>query len=233
MRRVAAWPAIGASAAVLEDARALADDTSRPVDERLAALGRLGAAAADPTTKRACEAFQKAVATGRFRNWSDLVSYAGFMVAPVARGLGEAAGVDETARRHLDAYCVMAHLLDLIVHCRTEYSTHDRIFLPGDWMRAAGVAPEALAAPRSAHGLRDVFRKMLDRIEPALKNAYAAARGIGENDLRVAILTGIAERRRLARRLRRADPLARLVRLTALDRTAVAFRILFDGRRPK
>ena len=230
--RFAAWPDIFACAPALDDARAVADDTTRSVEERCAVLDRLADASDDPILQRSYEAHRKAVSTRRFRNWSDLVSYAGFAVAPVAKGFGQASGLGPTARQRLEAYCMAAHLLDLLVHCRTEFGTHDRTYLPGEWMRSAGVAPEDLAAPKAGPGLRAVFDRMLDRIEPIISDAFLTARSIAEPDLRQTAITEIAERRRLARRLRRSDPLTGAVGLTALDRAVVWLQLRFRRREP-
>ena len=114
----------------------------------------------------------------------------------------------------------------------TEFGTHDRIYLPGDWMRSAGVAPEDLAAPKAGPGLRAVLDRMLDRIEPIFSDAFLTARSIAEPDLRQTAITEIAERRRLARRLRRSDPLTGAMGLTALDRAVVWLQLRFRRREP-
>ena len=230
-RRFGAWPDVFAGAPALEEARALADDTTRSAEARGDALGRLAESSDDPVLKRCYEAHRKAVTAGRFRNWSDLVSYAGFAVAPVAKPFGEASEIDPGARRHLEAFCMAAHLLDLLAHCRAEFAAHGRIYLPGDWMRQAGVVPGDLAAGNAASGLRQTVDRMLDRIEPTLEDAFPVARSIPDPRLRLATTAEIAERRRLARRLRKADPLADTVSLTALDRIAVWLRIRLGRRR--
>ena len=230
-RRFAAWPDVFAGAPALEEARALADDTTRPAETRGDALGRLAESSDDPVLKRCYEAHRKAVTAGRFRNWSDLVSYAGFAVAPVARSFVEASEIDSGARRHLEAFCMAAHLLDLLAHCRAEFAAHGRIYLPGDWMRQAGVVPEDLAAPNAASGRRETVDRMLDRIEPTLEAAFPVARSIPDSRLRLATTAEIAERRRLARRLRKADPMADTVSLTALDRIAVWLQTRLGRRR--
>lgn len=232
-RRFGAWPDVFAGAPALEEARALADDTARPAEARGDALGRLAVSSDDPVVKRCYEAHRKAVTARRFRNWSDLVSYAGFAVAPVAKAFGEASEIDSGARRHLEAFCMAAHLLDLLAHCRAEFAVHGRIYLPGDWMRQAGVAPEDLAAPNAAPGRRETVDRMLDRIEPTLEAAFPVARSIPDSRLRLATTAEIAERRRLARRLRKSDPMADTVSLTALDRIAAWLQTRLGRRRRK
>ena len=231
-RRFAAWPAIAAGAAALEDGRALADDAALPVDQRRAALDRLAGATDDPLVKRACQARQKILAARRFRSWSELVAYAGFAVGPVAASFAAASGLGEAGRQRLEAYCVAAHILDMALHCGDEYRAHDRIYLPGDWLRAAGVEPEDLSAAGAGPGLRGVFARLLERIEPAMADAFAAARGIADPALRRAAMREIAERRRLARRLGRGGPLAGPAAPTRLDRLAVWLRLALAGRKP-
>ena len=229
-QRFGAWPDIFSDVPALEDARAVADDTARSVEERRDSLDRLAAASEDRVLKRSYEAYRKAVHTRRFRNWSDLVSYAGFAVAPVAEKFGEASGLDTPARQRLEAYCIAAHLLDLLLDCRSEVAAHDRVYLPGDWIRLEGVADGDLSASKTGPGLRAVLDRMLDRMDRIFSDAFIAARTISEADLRRAATIEIAERRRLARRLRRADPLAGRVDLTALDRVAVWFQTRLPPR---
>ena len=229
--RLAAWPEIVAGATALEEVRVLADDAARPVDERRDALDRLAEDTDDVLLKRACQAGQKALTARRFRSWSELVSYAGFAVGPLAARLGAASGLDADTRQALEAYCVADHLLDLAIHCGEEFRTHDRIYLPGDWLRAAGVAPEDLAAARIGDGLRAVLDRLLDRIEPTMAGAFDAAGAIADAELRQAAAAEIAERWRLARRLRRRDPLTGPVELTVLDRAAVWLQLWRHRRR--
>ena len=216
---------IAVVAALLEEARALADDTRRSIEERREALDRLTGATDDAALKRGYQAQQKVLTARRFRNWSELVSYAGFAVAPLAGALGAASGLAPAERQKLEACCVVAHLLDLTVRCGDDYRTHDRIYLPGDWLRSAGVASEELAAGRSGVGLRSVLDRMLDRIDPTMADGLPAAGSIADPGLRQAALTEIAERRRLSRRLRRRDPLAGPVGLTGLDRLVVRLQL--------
>ncbi|MDE0057527.1 MAG: squalene/phytoene synthase family protein [Defluviicoccus sp.] len=230
-RRLEAWPEIVACAAALEDARALADDSTRPVDERRDALASLAGAAKDAAMKRAYQAQQKALVARRFRSWSELVSYAGFAVAPFAEELAAASGLDEAGRQKLGSYCVAAHLLDLALDCGEAFRSHDRIYLPGDWLRAAEVAPEDLAKRSARRGLQSVLVRLLDRVDPMMADGFAAAGAISDPALREVAMTEIAERSRLARRLRRRDPLAGPIGLTALDRWAVRFRVRFQRKR--
>ena len=230
-RRLEAWPDIVACAVALEDARALADDAARPVDERRDALAGLAGATDDASMKRAYQAQEKALVTRRFRSWSELISYAGFAVAPFAEKFAAASGLDEAGRQKLGSYCVAAHLLDLALRCGDEFRIHDRIFLPGDWLRAAEVATEDLGQRRTRRGLRSVLIRLLDRIDPMMADALDAAGSIADPGLRQAAAVEIAERRRLARRLRRRDPLAGPIRLTALDRAAIWLQLRRHRRR--
>ena len=177
-QRFGAWPDIFADVPALEDARSVADDTARTVEERCNSLDRLAEASDDPVLKRSCEAYRKAVHARRFRNWSDLVSYAGFAVAPVAGKFGETSGLDASARQRLEAFCVASHLLDLLLHCRSEAAAHDRVYFPGDWMRSAGVSDGDFAARKTGPGVRAVLDRMLDRMDPVFSDAFAAARSI-------------------------------------------------------
>ena len=230
-RRLQAWPEIAACAAALEDARALADDSARPVDERRDALASLAGAAEDAAMKRAYQAQEKALVARRFRSWSELVSYAGFAVAPFAEKFAAASGLDEAGRQRLGSYCVAAHLLDLALDCGEAFRSHDRIYLPGDWLRSAEVAPEEFAGRSAGRGLRSVLVRLVDRIDPMMADGFAAAGAIADPVLRETAMTEIAERSRLARRLRRRDPLAGPVGLTALDRWAVRFRVRRQRKR--
>ncbi len=220
-------PDLAACAAALGQARGLADDVATPAAERIAALDRLAAETPDPGLRKAIQACQKAVSTPRFANWSALILYCRFATAPVVRHMQTLhRRADESPANAIwpESYCAAALILDLILDCKADYVERDRVFLPADWLRGAGVEPSALGAGRASPGLRTVIDRMLARTDEMLRDARSGARETPDRRFRRAALEGIAARYLLAAKLRRRDPLATRIELRAADRIRCAIR---------
>jgi hypothetical protein len=89
-----------------------------------------------------------------------------------------------------------------------------------------------LATPAASPGLRLVLDTLLDRTEALIATARDLPPGIAARGLRweSAVIVGLAAR--LARRLRRGDPLASRVKLTPSD-VASAFLVGILARRSR
>lgn len=228
-RRLAAGsqPGLAACAAALDRARGLAEDTAVPPAQRIAALDHLAAEFGDPTLNKAIQACQKLITTQRFANWSELILYCHFATAPVVRemqALHNPPGAPPVSVIWPEGYCVAALILELVRECRRDYLNHDRVFLPADWLREAGVEPDALDAERTAPGLRKVLDRVLDRVQAMLADAAKGAAGTKDRRFRRAALNGIAHRRALASKLCRHDPLATIVALNRVERCGCTIR---------
>src|SRR6266851_4826261 len=116
---------------------------------------------------------------------------------------------------------------DLMEYCRYSASPVGRQLLD---LHAAGGGVEVLAAPAASPGLRRVLDTMLDRTERLIATARSLPPRVAARGLRweSAVIVGLAER--LARRLRRGDPLATRVALTKSDIAAAFLRGILARR---
>lgn len=195
-------------------ARTIADDAALSAEDRLIRLKRLAAHAAGQPAERLAQAFQKDVTAGRFRNWSELIAYCRFAAAPVGRFLIEIHGEDSERARAAETLYAAKHVLRRVQTCKTDYLTHGRVYLPGDWMRRAGVEASAIGASATSPELRRVFDHILDGVDDMIRVARVGLAGLADRQFRIAMQTEIAATQRLAASLRRSDPLARSVSLS-------------------
>jgi squalene synthase HpnC len=169
-------------------------------------------------------AFRQDAVKRRYRDWDDLMEYCRYSAAPVGRQLLDLHGENRTTWPASDALCAALQVLNHLQDCAADYRALDRIYLPLADLDAAGSGVEALAAPASSPGLRRVLDTMLDRTEMLIATARGLPPGVAASGLRweSAVIVGLAAR--LARRLRRGDPLASRVALTRSD-CAAAFLV--------
>jgi phytoene/squalene synthetase len=192
-------------------ARAIADNTDASPELRIAQLKRLSSG--EPGS-RLVQAFQKDVSVKRFRNWSELIAYCRFAGAPIGRFLIELHGEDPAHVRAAETLYSAKLVLRKLQSCKADHLTHDRVYLPADWMKRAGIDTSALAQDRSSPGLRQVFDQMLDGAEAMIEDARADLARLADRKFRIAMQTEIAFAKRLAASLRRSDILARPVELS-------------------
>jgi len=206
-------------------ARAIADNTDASPELRIARLKRLSSGEHGGRLVQAC---LKDVSAKRFRNWSELIAYCRFGAAPIGRFLIELHGEDPASVRAAETFYSAKLVLRRLQNCKADYLTHDRVYLPGDWMKRAGIDASALAQSRTNPALRQVFDQMLDGALEMIGDARAGLGGLADRTFRIAMQTEIASAKRLAASLRRSDPLARPV---GLSRPAVLFCIVVGHAR--
>jgi squalene synthase HpnC len=153
----------------------------------------------------------------RYRDWDDLMEYCRYSAAPVGRQLLDLHGESHATWPASDALCAALQVLNHLQDCAADYRALDRVYLPLADLDAAGCRVEVLAAAAASPGLRRVLDTMLDRTESLIATARdlpprVAARGLRWES---AVIVGLAAR--LARRLRRGDPLAGRVKLAKGD----------------
>ncbi|MGF1447180.1 MAG: squalene synthase HpnC [Pikeienuella sp.] len=144
----------------------------------------------------------------RYPDWSALMGYCANSAHPVGRFLLDLHGEDPETGPMGDALCAALQVLNHLQDLGDDRRRLDRVYLPQDWMAAAGIDETALDAPAASPGLRRVIDQCLDATDQLLDRAAPLARAIRSRRLaaEVAVIQRLA--RRLSTRLRREDPLA-------------------------
>jgi squalene synthase HpnC len=186
-------------------------------------------------------AFKQDAIKLRYDDWDDLIGYCELSANPVGRYLLDLHGEDPAGYPASDALCSALQVINHLQDCGDDYRNLDRVYLPRDWMAAAGVTVEALAAPASSAGLRRVLDLCLDATSALLEEADRLPDRLRSRHLALesAVIVGLAHR--LVRELRGRDPLAERVVLTKSETLGVAIpaalgaltRRLFARRRPR
>jgi squalene synthase HpnC len=168
------------------------------------------------------QAFTRDARNDPTRSWSDLLTYCRFSAAPVGRFLIDSHGEAARAYTASDALCAALQILNHLQDIKDDYRLRKRVYLPRQWLKAEGSALEELGADRASPALRRVIDRTLDGVDTLLVTARPLPALIARRGFRAeaAVIVVIAER--LARRLRRRDPLARRVALSRIDHALCA-----------
>jgi squalene synthase HpnC len=168
------------------------------------------------------QAFRLDAVKLRYRDWDDLMEYCRYSASPVGRQLLDLHGESRATWPTSDALCSALQVLNHLQDCAADYRALDRVYLPLADLDAVGCPVEMLAAPAASPGLRRVLDTMLDRTEQLIATARGLPPRVAARGLRWESGVIVALAARLARRLRRGDPLATRVALAKSD-VAAAF----------
>ncbi|HUL06801.1 MAG TPA: squalene synthase HpnC [Candidatus Acidoferrum sp.] len=151
----------------------------------------------------------------RYADWNDLIEgYCMLSAAPVGRYLLDLHGEARSGYRASDALCNALQVLNHLQDCQDDYRQLNRVYLPQDWLAAAGSKVEELDAPAASPGVRRVIDRCLDGTDELIAIARTLPGQLKSRRLAMesAVIVRIAER--LSRLLRRRDPLAGRVKLS-------------------
>jgi squalene synthase HpnC len=154
----------------------------------------------------------------RYADWRELIEdYCMLSAAPVGRYLLDLHGEDRAGYHASDALCNALQVLNHLQDCRDDYRQLDRVYLPQDWLAAAGIGVEALDEPAAGPAMRRVIDRCLDGTDELIAIAQLLPGQLRSRRLGMesAVIVRIAER--LSRLLRRRDPLAGRVKLSGLQ----------------
>ncbi len=145
---------------------------------------------------------------------------------PVGRHVLDLHGEDRATYEPSDGLCTSLQVLNHLQDCAKDLATLDRCYLPLDLLGRFGASVDDLRGTAETAGLRRVFDALLDRVDGLNATALDLPRSTRSRRLRLetAVIVGLAHR--LARRLRRGDPLARRVKLTKWDVAACGLAAL-------
>ena len=166
----------------------------------------------------------------RYADWNDLIGSCDLSAAPVGRFLVDLHGESKTAYPACDALCNALQVLNHLQDCGDDYNALNRVYLPQNWMAAAGARVEALGRKSSSPALRRVLDRCLEATEELLESADRLP--VQFRSFRLAMETAVilAIARKLGKELRRRDPLAERVVLTKAQYVACCLRGI--GRTP-
>lgn len=252
-------PTVAAYYRLARAADDIADNPALPAEEKVRRLdaldavlaGREPAAADDPDQDAASrlrgefvarhlnleharhllQAFRADAVNRPCRSWSDLLAYCRYSAAPVGRFLLDLHGEDRGTWTAGDALCAALQILNHLQDCQVDWRDLHRLYIPLDWLGDAGLTPEALLAPRCSPPLRAVLDRVLDGVDRLHQAADPLPRLIAHRGLRMEVTAILAISRRLARRLRRRDPLAERVSVSRLDKALAAIYGVVRGWR--
>ena len=162
-------------------------------------------------------AFRQDATKRRYASWGELHDYCRLSAMPVGRHVLDLHGEDPATHAPSDPLCAALQVLNHLQDGAKDLAALDRCYLPADLLDVAGARVEDLAGPQETPGLRQVFTRLLDEVDALHAAAAALPRRTRDRRLRmeVAVILGLS--RRLARRLRRGDPVAGRVKLRKSD----------------
>jgi len=196
----------------MEDVLLGRSDTGSPSAARLrASLAETGVTPRHSTDLLV--AFRRDATKLRYAGWDELHDYCRYSAMPVGRHVLDLHGEDRTTYEPSDALCTALQVLNHLQDCAKDLATLDRCYLPLDLLDRCGASVDELHGHAETAALRRVFDLLLDQVDGLNAAAVDLPRRTRSRGLRLetAVIVGLAQR--LARRLRRGDPLARRVKL--------------------
>lgn len=171
-------------------------------------------------------AFRRDATQLRYADWDDLLDYCRYSAMPVGRYVLDLHGEQRDTWAASDALCAALQVENHLQDGARDLAALDRCYLPRDLLDAHGARVEDLRGSAETPGLRRVFDALLDRCDALNAAAGELPRRVRDRRLRLecAVIVGLS--RRLARRLRRGDPLAARVRLRRSDAVGAIFGAL-------
>lgn len=174
-------------------------------------------------------AFRQDALKRRYASWSELMDYCRRSADPVGRFLLDLHGEDPAIYPASDALCSALQVLNHIQDCAKDYREIDRVYIPADWLNDAGASLADLTSDHASPALRRVLDQMLDATDLLVRAAHALPRRLKSARLAMESATIVALARKLARRLRRQDPLAMRVALSPADFTTALIEGVWVG----
>jgi phytoene/squalene synthetase len=111
---------------------------------------------------------------------------------------------------------ILNHLQD----AQSDWLDLRRRYIPGEWLERAGLTERELLAAQMSAELRAIYDRALDRVDQLNAQARALPSAIRDRRLRMEAAAIQALSERLAKHLRRRDPLAARVSLSRWDKIA-------------
>lgn len=158
-------------------------------------------------------AFKQDAVKHRYADWNELIDYCLRSASPVGRFLCDLHGEDKALYPLSDALCNALQVINHLQDCAKDHVALDRVYLPEDWMRAAGTSVGDLTKDAATSGMRRVLDQCLDGTERLMVEARRLPKAMRHKSLaaETAVIVSIADA--LVVKLRRQDPIAGRVAL--------------------
>jgi squalene synthase HpnC len=170
------------------------------------------------------DAFKK-----RYETWDELMLYCAYSASPVGRFVLDVHGESETTWPASDALCGALQIINHLQDCVDDYHNLDRVYIPLDGLKQAGLGVEALDAPKASPALRAYMKSLAEKTGELVKQGAALPSQI--KDFRLCLETSIIVKLAdtLTKRLIDYDPLSEPVRLTKSGFIAPSLAGIFSG----
>lgn len=167
-------------------------------------------------------AFRRDAAGLRCADRAELADYCAHSAHPVGRFMLALHREPPRLRALSDPICAALQILNHLQDFGDDYRKLGRIYLPGSWLRQAGVAERELAGDRLTPGLRQVMERTLDATDTLIARGADLPAALRSDRLAGEVAATLALARRLSARLRAGDPLRDRVALSRVDFTRAA-----------
>jgi phytoene synthase len=148
--------------------------------------------------------------------WDDLLDYCRYSAHPVGRYLLLLHGENPDTLVAGDALCAAFQVLNHLQDCGDDWRNLKRIYVPRNWIAAAGGAARFFD-PAAADLRRPVLDRCLDGTDRLIETASSLPGRLKSKGLRAEVAVMLSLCRSLAARLRAGDPLQARVKLTRGD----------------
>ncbi len=146
-----------------------------------------------------------------YATWADLCGYCALSADPVGWFLLDVHGEPEAVSTLTDPLCTALQVLNHLQDLREDHDRLGRVYLPGAWLAAEGVAPADLSRDAATPALRRVMARALDACDACLARAAPLPAALRDPGLRAQARATLWLAGDLSRALRQGDPLARRV----------------------
>ena len=181
------------------------------------------------------EAFRRDVTKLRYRDWNDLMDYCRYSAMPVGRFVLDVHGESTSTWAASDALCAALQVINHLQDCGKDYRELDRVYLPQDALKDAGLAIDCLGADRACPALKGVIVSLARRAGILLSEGKSFSGQI--RDFRLSLEVGVIQRlaEDLVQRLLRRDPLSERVHHRPVEALTLAFAatVGFLANRPR
>ncbi len=175
------------------------------------------------------DAFKQDAVKNRYENWDDLMHYCIRSAAPVGRYLIDLTGGSKAGYGASDALCNALQVINHLQDCKDDYETMDRVYLPMDWMTAAGANVEDLARTQATPALKIVINQCIAASRDLMLEANRLPADVVSRRLSMesAAIVNIANT--LLNVLSVEDPVAKRVKLNTLQYAGCVARGAISG----